>query len=116
MSAVRVRVLIVGDDAGANSRVLGALTPRYACEVAATAESGLAAFGSEPFDVVVADDLSGSFLRVKFQRSGPGQRLLCIRSRPGRARGGLVGFAGRFSVRGLCANNSSGGFGRCNGY
>jgi two-component system response regulator HydG len=54
----RARVLIVGDDARATNRMRGALSTLYTCEVASFAETGLAVFGSDPFDIVVANDTS----------------------------------------------------------
>lgn len=52
----RARVLIVGDDARATDRIRGVLAPRFGCEVASFADTELAVFGSDPFDVVVAND------------------------------------------------------------
>ena len=51
-----VRVLLVGHDGPEADRMRSTLSPRFACEIAPSSETALAAFGSDPFDVVVADD------------------------------------------------------------
>jgi two-component system response regulator HydG len=50
------RVLIVGPDPRATDQMRSTLASRFACEVVPSGETGLAAFGSQPFDVVVAND------------------------------------------------------------
>jgi two-component system, NtrC family, response regulator HydG len=51
------RVLLVGHEGSAADRMRTTLAPRFACEIASSSESALAVFGSDPFDVVVANDI-----------------------------------------------------------
>jgi two-component system response regulator HydG len=51
-----VRVLLVGHDGSAADRMRTTLSPRFSCEIVSSSETALAAFGSDPFDVVVAND------------------------------------------------------------
>jgi two-component system response regulator HydG len=53
----RARILIVDDDDRETAELRSSLSPRFSCEVASSGETGLAAFGSNPFDVIVASTI-----------------------------------------------------------
>ena len=82
MSGSLARVLIVGPDPRATDQMRGALAPRFACEVVPNGETGLAAIGSEPFDVVVANDplqgMSGLELLDNVQRHSPETAFILV--------------------------------------
>jgi two-component system, NtrC family, response regulator HydG len=53
----RPRILIINEDDREADALRAALSPRFSCEIVSEAETGLTAFGSTPFDVVVASSV-----------------------------------------------------------
>ena len=76
------RVLIIGSDARATDRMRSTLAPRFTCEVRPNGETGLAAFGSHPFDVVVANDslqgMSGLELLDSVRQQSPDTAFILV--------------------------------------
>ena len=74
-----MRVLLVGHERAAADRMQTTLAPRFACAIEASAESALAAYGTDSFDVVVAGEVTDGMTGLELLDTTPATSSPCAR-------------------------------------